>query len=88
MKFVSQSSSRPRYMVASPMTELVIKLGQSRRTHCEQFKQDLVGQCVNPVISLTNVARLHRQHPNLLARWVKKRTEPARMTTSLQPNPP
>jgi transposase len=30
------------------------------------------------------VARQHGLHPSLLARWVKERTEPARMTVSSQ----
>ena len=66
------------------MTELVINRGRSRRTHSEQFKQDLVEQCVKPGMSLANVARQHELHPSLLARWVKERTEPARMTVSSQ----
>ena len=66
------------------MTELVVKRGRSRRTHSEQFKQDLVNQCNKPGMSLANVARQHGLHPSLLARWVKERTEPARMAVSSQ----
>ena len=66
------------------MTELVVKRGRSRRTHNEQFKQEVVDQCTMPGMSLANVARQHGLHPSLLARWVKERTEPARMTVSSQ----
>lgn len=66
------------------MTGLVINRGRSRRTHSEQFKQGLVAQCVKPGMSLANVARQHGLHPSLLARWVKERTDPARMTVSSQ----
>lgn len=66
------------------MTELVVKRGRSRRTHSEQFKQEVVDHCTRPGISLANVARQHGLHPSLLARWVKERTEPARMTVSSQ----
>ena len=66
------------------MTELVVKRGRSRRTHSEQFKQEAVDQCTRPGMSLANVARQHELHPSLLARWVKERTEPARMTVSSQ----
>ncbi len=66
------------------MTELVVKRGRSRRTHSAQFKQEAVDQCTRPGMSLANVARQHELHPSLLARWVKERTEPARMTMSSQ----
>ena len=66
------------------MTELVVKRGRSRRTHSAQFKQEAVDQCTRPGMSLANVARQHELHPSLLARWVKERTEPARMTVSTQ----
>lgn len=66
------------------MTELVFKRGRSRRTHSEQFKQEVVDHCTRPGMSLANVARQHGLHPSLLARWVKERTEPARMTVSSQ----
>lgn len=66
------------------MTELVVKRGRSRRTHSEQFKQEAVDQCTRPGMSLANVARQHELHPSLLARWVKERAEPARMTVSSQ----
>lgn len=66
------------------MTELLINRGRSRRTHSVQFKRDLVEQCVKPGMSLANVARQHGLHPSLLARWVKERTGPARMTESSQ----
>ena len=66
------------------MTELVVKRGRSRRTHSEQFKQEAVDQCTKPGMSLANVARQHGLHPSLLARWVKERTEPARVTVSSQ----
>ena len=64
------------------MTELVVKRGRPRRTHSAQFKQEAVDQCTRPGMSLANVARQHELHPSLLARWVKERTEPARMTMS------
>ena len=66
------------------MTELVVKRGRSRRTHSEQFKQEVVDHCTRPGMSLANVARQHGLHPSLLARWVKERIEPARMTVSSQ----
>ena len=66
------------------MTELLVKRGRSRRTHSEDFKQELVDQCTRPGMSLANVARQHELHPSLLARWVRERTEPATMTGSSQ----
>ncbi len=66
------------------MTELVVNRGRSRRTHSEQFKQEVVDHCTRPGMSLANVARQHGLHPSLLARWVKERTEPERMAVSLQ----
>jgi transposase-like protein len=67
------------------MTELVVKRGRSRRAHSAQFKQEVIDQCIRPGMSLANVARQHGLHPSLLARWVKERAEPARMTVSSQP---
>lgn len=66
------------------MAELVVKRGRSLRTHSEQFKQHTVDQCTRLGMLLANVARQRELHPSLLARWVKERTEPARMTVSSQ----
>lgn len=61
---------------------LVIERGRTRRTHSEQFKQDLVQKAVHPGMSLASVAREHGIHPNLLSRWVKERTGSARRCES------
>lgn len=55
------------------MTELVVQPGRTRRVHSEQFKQQLVDVCLQPGMSLANIARQHGLHPNLLSRWVKER---------------
>ena len=59
------------------MTDLVVKRGRSRRTHSEQFKQELVLLCSKPGMSLANVARQHGLHPNLLSRWRNERLGPS-----------
>ncbi len=70
------------------MTELVVQRGRTRRTHSEQFKQELVAPCSQPGMSLACVAIQHGLHPNLLSRWVKERIAPDRLPNSAAPSSP
>jgi len=70
------------------MTDLVIQRGRPRRTHSEQFKQELVAQCSQPGMSLACVAIQHGLHPNLLSRWLKERILRDQSLVSTAPTSP
>jgi transposase len=44
-----------------------------RRTHSKEFKDELVGACAEPGISISGIALANGVNPNLLRRWMRER---------------
>jgi transposase len=44
-----------------------------KRTHSKEFKDELVGACTEPGVSISGIALANGVNPNLLRRWMRER---------------